>query len=140
MVLSMVLKNNFYDIIVNIYFNLSDIYLFSGNEVKAEEVMEEARNYFSNEEEKYDEKKNYYMLSQIYQIQKNLNSTFPNSSNFRKYSRKEAYSYIELGKKSLHRSCKALHSLLQPGQRKGLASQLIHTENHPMSRRELLLF
>lgn len=99
--LEIVLKNNFYDIIVNIYFNLSDIYLFSGNEVRAEEIIEEARNYFSNEEEKYGEEQNHFRLSQIFQIQKNLNSTITNTSNFRKYSRKEAYSYIELGKKSL---------------------------------------
>ena len=98
--LEIVLKNNFYDIIVNVYFNLSDIYLFSGNEVRAEEIIEEARNYFSNEEEKYDEEQNHFMLSQIFQIQKNLNSTITNG-NFRKYSRKEAFSYIELGKKSL---------------------------------------
>lgn len=100
--LEIVLKNNFYDIIVNVYFNLSDIYLFSGNEVRAEEIIEEARNYFSNEEEKYDEEQNHFMLSQIFQIQKNLNSTITNTlGNFRKYSRKEAYSYIELGKRSL---------------------------------------
>ncbi|MHA1728168.1 MAG: tetratricopeptide repeat protein [Promethearchaeota archaeon] len=95
-------ENKFYDIIANIYFNLSDIFFFSGDETKAKEIIEESKEYFSEEEnkvlEKGSEKEKHYRLSQIYQIQKNLYSAMNEPAEFRKYSRKEAISYIELAK------------------------------------------
>lgn len=99
--LKIAMENKYYDVVADVYFNLSDIYLFSGYEEKSKDVFDEAKNYFLEEEEICIQKKDYYLLSQIYQILKNINSAMNNTVDFKKFSRKEAYTYIKLARKIL---------------------------------------
>lgn len=92
-------KEKFYDIVANLYFNSSDVYLFQGDEEKSNEILQKAQDYFAEEEEKSDRNGNYYKLSQIYQIQKNFHSAMNNTNIFKRYCRKEAQSYTNMAKK-----------------------------------------
>lgn len=94
-------KERFYDIISNVYFILSDISLFQGNEKESSKYLNSAKTYFLKQEEEAIKEKDNYKLSQIYQIIKNISTTMNNHSDFIRYSRKEAISYINLAKEML---------------------------------------
>ena len=95
-------EQKFYDIIANAYLNLSDVYLFMDDEMNSKECIEEARQYFIQEETYCSENGKYRQLSQIYQILKTINSEINDQKEFVKFSRKEAKSYVDLAKQ-IHR-------------------------------------
>jgi tetratricopeptide (TPR) repeat protein len=95
-------EQKFYDIIANTYLNLSDIYLFMDDEETSREFIEDARTYFSKEEQRCKDSGKYNNLSQIYQILKTINAEINDKKEFVKFSRKEAKSYIDLAK-HIHR-------------------------------------
>ncbi len=96
--LTLAKEQQFYDIVANTYLNLSDIYLFMDDEETSREFIEEARQYFLEEEKNCSNSGKYSQLSQIYQILKTINSEINDQKEFVKFSRKEAKSYIDLAK------------------------------------------
>ncbi|TFG19245.1 MAG: DUF2225 domain-containing protein [Promethearchaeota archaeon] len=95
-------EQRFYDIIANTYLNMSDVYLFMDDEINSREYIEEARQYFSQEEKQCTKSGNFRQLSQIYQILKTINAEINDQKEFVKFSRKEAKSYVDLAKQ-IHR-------------------------------------
>lgn len=91
-------EEKFYDIVANIYFNSSDVYLFQGKEDESNRILQDAQDYFAFQEEECEQTGNHYKLSQIYQIQKNFHSAMNNGSDFKHYCRKEAVSYTNMAK------------------------------------------
>ncbi|MBN2156342.1 MAG: hypothetical protein JW776_09875 [Candidatus Lokiarchaeota archaeon] len=95
-------EQKFYDVIANTYLNLSDIHLFMDKEDRSRDYIEEARQFFLNEEKLCTQTRQFRQLSQIYQILKTINAEINDQKEFVRFSRKEAKSYIDCAKQ-IHR-------------------------------------
>jgi len=92
-------KGDYYELISNSYLNISNIYLYQGDELNSFAILEEAFQYFKEQEKRLAEKNNYEYISDIYQILKKISLTKQDHIEFVKYSQKQAISYIEMAKK-----------------------------------------
>ena len=90
-----------YSIVANAYNILKNTYEKLQNAKESQNIAYLALNYFNEEASENEAKRELILLSQIYQIIKNLHGNLNNQEKFIKYSRKEAGVYVELAKEGL---------------------------------------
>ena len=90
-----------FSLISNAYQNLSTSYMHAKDFGKAQDIMLEGMEYFSNLASKFEQNGELLMLSQIYQIMKRFYVFLRDKSHFILFSKKEAQVYLSLAKLSL---------------------------------------
>ena len=90
-----------YSIIANAYNILKLAYEDLKNNKESQNITYQALDFFSKEATENEAKQEYILLSQLYQIIKNLHGNLNNQEKFMQFSRKEAGIYVELAKEGL---------------------------------------
>ena len=90
-----------YSIIANAYNILKLAYEDIQNSKESQNITYKALDYFRKEATENEAKQEYILLSQLYQIIKNLHGNLNNQDKFLQFSRKEAGVYVELAKVGL---------------------------------------